>query len=454
MKKIEFFGASGGEVTGSNYLITADDDNQVLVDFGMFQGDKEIQKRNFEPLAFNAQGLQAVFLTHAHLDHCGRLPLLIYGGFQGKIYMTAPTRRFVEIILEDSARIAEKDQVQSPLYTQEEVWKVLKMIEIVKYDVEVNVGSFKGVFKDAGHILGSSSIVLTDVSGDKPESIVFSGDLGNTPQPLVKPTQYIDQADYVVMETTYGDSTHPKEDPAQIIQDEINAVEQSGGTLLIPAFAIERTQEVLHTIHHLKAEGKVKADTPVFLDSPMGIDVTAVYLDFKDFYSEELQNHPDIPFNFESLLITYEGWESRKIKEEPGAKVIIAGSGMMSGGRIMHHIINYLSDPKTRVLFVGYQAEETTGRKVLEGVQQVTVEDRKGVKTVPVRAHINEIKTLSSHADQPRLLTWLGHIKGVKKVFLTHGELPQQQAFQELVKTELKIQDVSLPKQGEEYSLN
>ncbi len=419
----------------------------------MFQGDKEMAKRNFEPLAFNAAGLQAVFLTHAHLDHCGRLPLLIYGGFKGKIYMTAPTRRFVEIILEDSARIAEKDQVNTPLYTNEEVLKVLKMIELVKYDEEVTTGSFKAVFKDAGHILGSSSIVLTDVSGDNPESIVFSGDLGNTPQPLVKPTQYIDQADYVVMETTYGDSKHPKEDPLQLIQDEINAVEKSGGTLLIPAFAIERTQEVLHAIHHLKDEGRVKADTPVFLDSPMGIDVTAVYLDFKEYYSEELQKHPNIPFNFESLLITYEGWESRKIKDEAGAKVIIAGSGMMSGGRIMHHIINYLSDPNTRVLFVGYQAEETTGRKVLEGAGQVTVEDRKGIKTVPVRAHISEIKTLSSHADQPRLLKWLGSIKGVKKVFLTHGELPQQQAFQEVVKKELKIQDVLLPSLGEEIAL-
>lgn len=453
MKQIEFLGAGSGEVTGSCYVLTAKDDNQALVDFGMFQGDHEITKKNLEPLSFNASGLQAVFLTHAHLDHCGRLPLLIYAGFKGKIYMTGPTKRFVEIILEDSARIAEKDTSKTPLYTNEEVWKVIKMIEVIKYDQIVTIGSFSAIFKDAGHILGSSSISVTDTSDPKDNTIIFSGDLGNTPQSIVRPTEYFDKADYVVMESTYGNSSHPKEDVSAILQDEINTVEKSGGTLLIPAFAIERTQEVLHLIHHLKEDGKVSADTPVFLDSPMGINATTVYMDFKEFYNDEIKSHTNIPFNFDGLLITYEGWESRKIKKETGAKVIIAGSGMMSGGRIMHHALNYLSDKNTRVLFVGYQAEETIGRKVLEGVGQVTIEDRKGLHIVPVKAHIREIKTLSSHADQPRLITWLSHIKGVKKVFLTHGELPQQETLTEKIKEELKITDIILPKLGETYTL-
>lgn len=453
MKAIEFHGSAGGEVTGSCYLITGEDSNQILVDFGMFQGEDDITKRNYDPLNFNVSGLKAVFLTHAHLDHSGRLPLLVYGGFKGKIYMTAPTKRFVEIILEDSARIAEMDTSQAPLYTQEEVWKVIRMIQVVEYEEKVTVGNFTATFKDAGHILGSSSIVISEETDTGTDTIAFSGDLGNTPQPLVKPTTYIDHADFVVMESTYGDSSHPDENVEQILQEEINAVEESGGTLLIPAFAIERTQEVLHAIHHLKEDGKVRPETLVFLDSPMGIDATTAYMDFKSFQNEEIHNHTNIPFNFEGLLITYEGWESRKIQKETGPKVIVAGSGMMSGGRMIHHVINYLADTTTRVLFVGYQAEETLGRQVLDGADQVVVEDRKGKKQVPVRAHIREIKTLSSHADQPRLIKWLGHMKGVKKVFLTHGEQPQREALAQKIREELKINEVYLPEQGQEYDL-
>jgi metallo-beta-lactamase family protein len=448
VKSIEFFGAAGDEVTGSNYLVTASDGSQVLVDFGMFQGSDELDRKNYDLLKFHPPSLTGVFLTHAHLDHCGRLPLLVYGGFEGKIYMTAPTRSFVEIILSDSARIAEKDRTKRPLYTMDEVDKVLRMIEIVPYDEEVKAGSFRAVFKDAGHILGSSSIILTDNESKK--SIVFSGDLGNTPQDLVKPTVYIDQADYVVMESTYGDKNHPTEDYRTIIQEEINAVEKAGGVLLIPAFAIERTQELLHIIHHLKKDGKVRAETPIYLDSPMGINVTEVYLDFQEFYSDEIKGHgEDIPFNFEGLNIIDEASQSRGILEVPPPKVIIAGSGMMSGGRIMHHGLNYLKHETTRLLFVGYQAEETMGREILEGAQNVVIDK----KQIPVRAKIRKIETLSSHADQQKLLKWVGHIKGVEKVMLTHGEKIQRETLSALITKELGIQQVILPHNEELVSL-
>lgn len=445
MKSVLFTGASG-EVTGSGYVVTAADGSQILVDFGMFQGTADQVKQNYDPFEFDARALQGVFLTHAHLDHCGRLPLLIYEGFNGKIFMTEPTGLLVNLILTDSARIAEMDVTKRPLYTSREVYKILDMVEIVDYGQEVSTGSFSAVFRDAGHILGSASIVITDTSSEQKQIIAFSGDLGNTPQELVRPTQYVEKADIVVMETTYGDSSHPDENAAAIIQEEINTIEKTGGVLLIPTFAIERTQEVLHILHHLKKNKHISIQTPIYLDSPMGITATNIYYEFPDFFNAEMQRHTDDPFSFPGLFITDDIKESREISKKPNPKVIIGGSGMMSGGRIMQHAKAYLPDETTRLLFVGYQGEDTMGREILEGAKQVVID-----KTViPVRAQIREIKILSSHADQPRLLQWLRQIHGVQQVFLTHGEQPQRETFGELVKKELGIQNVTLPQRGEE----
>lgn len=450
MHSLDFFGAANGEVTGSNYLLTGSDGNQILIDFGMFQGPEEMVERNYDLLQFHPPSLKGVFLTHAHLDHSGRLPLLIYSGYQGKIYMTPPTKALLTIILSDSGRIAEKDMKRKPLYTSDEVWKVLNLIETVEYDEEISVGNFRIRFIDAGHILGSASIEIIDTSGNQHKKIVFSGDLGNTPQDIVKPTEYINSADYVVMESTYGDSAHPEENAKQIILEELNAIEKSQGVLLIPAFAIERTQEVLHIIHHLKLEGKVTADMPVYLDSPMGTDATYVYLNFREYLNDEIRNHSDFPFNFEGLTIIDDFKESQDIKNQPNPKVIIAGSGMMSGGRIMQHAIHYLPHTSTRLLFVGYQAEETIGREILNGAKNVVINKTQ----IPVRAHIREIKILSSHADQPRLLKWLKSINGVEKVFITHGEKAEREALAEKIKTELNIPEIYLPEYNQKYVLS
>jgi metallo-beta-lactamase family protein len=448
MKSIAFIGAAG-EVTGSGYVVTADDMNQVLVDLGMFQGTEEQVKQNYGTLDFDASALQGVFLSHAHLDHSGRLPLLVYEGFKGKIYMTEPTSLLIQVILTDSARIAEMDVTKRPIYTSREVYKVLNMIELVEYNQEISVGSFQAVFRDAGHILGSASIELTDTSTEKRQTAVFSGDLGNTPQELVKPTQYIEKADFVVMESTYGDSSHPDENATQIIQEEINRIEEIGGVLLIPAFALERTQEVLHILHHLKKDKKIDIQTAVYLDSPMGITATNIYYDFPDYWNEEMQRHTDDPFSFPGLFITDDVRDSREISRKPNPKVILAGSGMMSGGRIMKHAKLYLPSERTRVLFVGYQGEDTMGREILDGAKNVFIDKT----SIPVRAAIREIKILSSHADQPRLVTWLEKIKGVQKVFLTHGEQPQRETFSGLIKDKLEIRDVVLPVNGEEHNL-
>jgi len=446
MKKIAFLGASG-EVTGSSFLVTAADNSQILVDLGMFQGPREVSSLNYQKLSFNPSHLQGVFLTHAHLDHCGRLPLLVFGGFQGKIYMTAPTLALIEIVLSDSAKIAEEDLKHDPLYGMDEVEKILQMVEVVEYDMPVTVGSFQATFRDAGHILGSASIEVVD-TGDK-KKVVFSGDLGNTPEDIVKPTEYIDSSDMVVMETTYGDKAHPEEDVAQILQEEINHVEQKGGVLLIPAFSLERTQELLHRIYHLKKDGKIAAETPVFFDSPMGIRATLIFKQFKEFYNHELQSHTDDPFSFEGLVVTEDARDSKEIIRAVEPKVIIAGSGMMSGGRILHHALNYLHLSTTSILFVGYQAEETLGRKILSGTKNVWINDRQ----IVVRAKIREIASMSSHADQPKLLKWLEHIKDVSQVFLVHGDIEQRRAFAEKVRQTLGMKNVILPENGESHDL-
>jgi len=446
MQNIEFFGASG-EVTGSCYVLTGSDGTKLLIDFGMFQGTEETVEKNYRVLPFNPSEIDAVLLTHAHLDHCGRLPLLIFGGFKGKIFMTTPTVSLIDVILSDSARVAQENMTFEPLYTMDQVDKVFKMIETTEYGKKVTHKEFDITFKDAGHILGSSSIYIHDTKSEK--SIVFSGDLGNTPEDLVKPTEYIQKADYVVMETTYGDSEHPKEDVMGILQEEINSIEERDGVLLIPAFSLERTQELLHKIHHLKKDGKIRGDTPVFLDSPMGIRATIIYKSFKTFYNDEIQSHTDDPFSFEGLVVTEEPRDSREILKALTPKVIIAGSGMLTGGRILHHVYNYLSFSSTRLLFVGYQAEETLGRRILNGSKNVLLNK----KNIKVKANIREIKTLSSHADQPKLINWLKQIKGVKKVFLTHGEEAQRQTFAELVNKDLGIEDIFLPADGDKAEL-
>jgi metallo-beta-lactamase family protein len=450
MSSITFLGASG-DVTGSCYLVKGEENNKILVDFGMFQGPRDLADLNYKPLAFNPAELRAVLLTHAHLDHCGRLPLLVYGGFDGKIYMTAPTRDLVEVILTDAAKVAEEKMEAIPLYGPEEVFKTLQMIEVIEYEQEFTIAEFSITFKDAGHILGSASIEVVDNASGK--KMVFSGDLGNTPEDIIKPAVYSDNADIVVMETTYGNTLHPQEDVSQILMEEINAIEDVGGVLLIPAFSLERTQELLHRIHHLKKDKKIRGDTPVFMDSPMGIRATEIFKEFKQFYNEEMQSHTSDPFEFEGLATTIESRDSKDIIKAIEPKVIIAGSGMLTGGRILHHAINYLPLKTTRILFVGFQAEGTLGRQIINGTKNIKIRDRKGFKQVQIRAAVRSITTMSSHADQPKLLTWLEHIKGVNKLFLIHGEQQQREAFAKLVQQKLGIQDIVLPMVGQEHDL-
>ncbi len=439
---------AAGTVTGSSFLLTANNGKSILVDMGMFQGMDETTQLNFAELKFDPRKLSGVILTHAHLDHCGRLPLLTMNGFGGKIYMTPATRSLYELTLLDAAKIGREGHSSHPiLYAEKDVHRVLFNSEMVEYHENFSIENFDIRLLDAGHILGSASAEVK-VDGKK---IAFSGDLGNTPEDLLAPTENITDADYVLMESTYGDRLHAKEDPEQVLMEEINAVEENSGALLIPAFSIERSQEILHIIDHLKRDKKVKDETRVYLDSPMAIKVTNIYKKYKQLYSPELKEHSktDDPFTFNGLDFVEDSKDSDKIHNFDGPKVIIAGSGMMHGGRIMNHAIRYLPLTTTHLLIVGFQGQGTTGRKILDGATEVRIYDQ----NVPVHAKVRKSSGMSAHADQPKLLNWIRKVKGVKQLFLIHGEDEARQILSGKINAEIGLSNITLPKLYEEADL-
>jgi len=447
--KIKFLGAAG-EVTGSSYILTSGSGRSIIVDLGMFQGVPELEKINYEPIDYDLSSLSGAVLTHAHLDHSGRLPLLLSHGYKGNIWMTPPTRDLTEISLYDTAKI-EKENGQQILYNHDLAVQTVLKFETVDYRIPKQVGDFMVTFRDAGHILGSASLEIVDQNPDSEfKKIVFSGDLGNTPEPLELPTEMIDSADVVVMESTYGDRLHPTSNPVEDVMKEINTIESSGGTLLVPTFSLDRTQELLHIIMHLKKDGKVKNETQIFIDSPMAEKATRVYIEYPKNFNLEVQNDLKIGdvFNFPELTVIGKGEESEAIHQNSAPKVIIAGSGMMTGGRIVNHAAYYLPMESTRLMIVGYQAVGTLGRKILNGDKTVYIN---GV-TINVKATITETQALSSHADQSQLMTWLKHIKGVKKLILTHGEEESREILSKKITEELGINDIFLPQMNQEIS--
>jgi len=442
--QIQFLGAAG-VVTGSCYVLTGESGQTVMIDCGLFQGTAEIEKNNFSPIECDCTQLSGIILTHAHLDHCGRLPTLLAQGFHQDVWMTPATRDITEISLYDAAKINAQDHPEHPLYEEKDVTDILNRVKTIEYDQPFSIGNFSITFRDAGHILGSAMVEIIDQSATSQlKKVVFSGDLGNTPQDLICPTAVINSGDVVVMESTYGDRVHPIEDSAAVLQSEIQAVEANSGTLLIPCFSIERSQELLHLCVHLKKEGRIKEGTPIYFDSPMAEKVTAVFEQYPQLYNEELKHEAKhgTPFHFPGLRVVMNQDVRAEMNGVEGAKVIVAGSGMMNGGRIVSHAQRYLPLATTRLLFVGYQSEATLGRSILEGQKSVKI---KG-EFIQVNATVNQTHSMSSHADQPKLLNWLARIEGVKKVFLTHGEDVSRQALAAKIQSELHISEVILPK--------
>jgi metallo-beta-lactamase family protein len=441
VRSIKFLGAAG-TVTGSGYLLQASTGEKLLIDLGMFQGITEVEQLNYRKLELDGSELVGAILTHAHLDHCGRLPMIVSKGFRGKVYCTEPTAALAEIVMFDSAKIARHDRDKPTLYTDSDVDHLLSNFRVVNYHQEFLVGPFKVRLVDAGHILGSASVLVEE--GGK--SIIFSGDLGNSPHEIVKDMEYFNKADYVVMESTYGGRNHPPRDGWEKLRQEVNSIEKSGSTLLIPAFSLDRTQVLLYMLKKLKEESKIKKDTVVFMDGPMGIRATEVYREFANIYKgsfKEYSRNGD-PFTFPGLEITMDAKKSKKISSFTGPKVIIAGAGMMSGGRILSHAVEYLPQKNARLLFVGYQADETKGRELFDGAVNLEIDE----ETVQVNAKITKANGMSGHTDQKGLLNWLSHIKGVRSVFLTHGDEDQRQILSK------KITNVQLPKLNQETLLH
>ncbi len=446
--KIYFYGACR-EVTGSNILVETAG-KKILLDCGFFQGFKTAEERNYAPFPYIPSEINFVVLCHAHLDHVGRLPKLYKEGFRGKIFATEPTIALANLVLDDTEKLMreEAERDNGPvLYTKEQVNGVMELFETVNYDQNVDAGSdIQLTLKNAGHILGSA-ICLLESEGKK---LVYTSDLGNKLSLLLNPPETIAEADYIICESTYGGRVHEdinirKEKLAEVINSTIS----QNAVLMIPSFAIERTQELLHDIDDFCSVSGCEKPT-FYLDSPLAEKVTDVFRRFTTYFNESLRSeHKDNNFfGLDRLHITSTVDESKQIEEAANPKIIIAGSGMMNGGRILHHAIKYLGDAKNTLLIVGYQAKGTLGRRLFEGDQTVKIFG----KEVNVSAQIKTIGSYSAHADMPQLIDWISKTKGVKKVFLVHGETDQSILLASEINKQLKIEAV-IPQLGENYDL-
>jgi metallo-beta-lactamase family protein len=430
--KIQLFGAAG-EVTGSAYYVQCEA-GRLLVDFGLFQGSKESEAQNKLPEQLPVKDLDAVVLTHAHLDHTGRLPLLTKAGYRGPIFATQATRELAALIVNDSAHLQEGEAERhnrkhpqqpkvEPLYTQEEAERILPRFQTVELGRPFE--PVKGVtvtLKEAGHMLGSTSIQLATTTGGKKRTVVFSGDLGPRGAPLLNDPEPFHEADVVFLESTYGDRDHrPLSQTLAECRTILQRAAARGGKMLIPVFAIGRAQDMMYHIAGMFRRGEVPV-FPIYLDSPMAIEALNIFKHHPELFdaeAKELWNSGVLTNELEALNVCRTAEDSRKLNDLKGPMMILAASGMCTGGRIMHHLLHNLSKPETEVLIVGYQGEGTLGRKLVDGVKKVSVLG----EPVEVRAQVSTMGGFSAHAGQTELLDWLACMaKSKPRVILTHGE--------------------------------
>ncbi len=449
---IQFLGAAG-TVTGSKHLLKTPDAN-ILIDCGLFQGLKSLRLKNREPLPITVSDIHTVILTHAHLDHCGYLPLLIKSGYKGKILMTPPTRDLAEIILRDSAKIQEEDADREnreglskhkpslPLYTVKDVETALKHFYVYSDNEWINLSpNIEFRFIKNGHILGSCFVEINCFG----KRIVFSGDIGRTHDEILNPPSVIEGADFLVMESTYGDRLHGtipvRDELAKIINDTIH----EKGNLLIPSFAVGRAQQLMHIVNQLKKEIHIP-NVPVFMDSPMGASATKVLHKYPAWHKlSEEECHAVC----HDINIITDFRDTQSVIKLKGSKIVIAASGMLTGGRVLEYLIHFIGDRKNTILLVGYQAEGTRGRALHNRAYEIKIYR----KYYRVTAQVKEISSLSAHADQQEMMDWMKQFKKKpQKIFLVHGEPQAQEAFRIKISDVLEIQSV-LPKQNEEHIL-
>jgi metallo-beta-lactamase family protein len=454
-----------GSVTGSNYLIESSEGKKVLVDCGLFQGGKQMEKRNWMDWGFDPKQISTLFLTHAHIDHSGRIPRLVKDGFQGEIITSPPTAELCGIMLLDSAHIQEMDaewQTRKnnrrakgpvlPLYDTEDAEASLKRLNPMERDQIIKVDpGIRARLRNAGHILGSSILELWIEENNKPIKIVFSGDLGKKDQLIVKDPHEIFDADYLFLESTYGNRRHRTFDESKAeLLEAIEYATSHGEKVMIPAFAVERTQEILYILGEFQREGHLP-DIPIYLDSPLAIKATEIFRKNKKYYDEEAQAIVDQgynPFDLPNLSFTRSTKESRDINESSGSAIIIAGNGMCTAGRIKHHLKHNLWREGASLVIIGYQAKGTTGRKIVEGAKQVRIFR----ENVTVKAKVFTIGGFSAHADQEDLMEWVAHFESEPQVFLVHGEVDACEILAKKIEEKFRL-TVHIPRWKEQLIL-
>ncbi|SDL37540.1 MBL fold metallo-hydrolase RNA specificity domain-containing protein [Kriegella aquimaris] len=443
--KIHFLGASG-TVTGSKYYLETPEQN-IMVDCGMFQGLKELREQNWQPLPIDASKIDVVLLTHGHLDHTGYLPRLVKEGFHGKIIGTAPTLAITSIILRDSAKIHEEDAERAnaegyskhhpalPFYNIKEAEKAIDLFQYGEKDEWIELSeNIRFKFRYNGHIIGATFIEL-DIFG---KVFVFSGDIGRKEDVLLSPPEHPKWADYLFMESTYGNKLHPKEDVEEILVTLIKETIHQKGNLIIPSFAVERLQSLMYVLWKLYKKNRIP-NIPIFIDSPMGNNVLSVFENNTDWHKLPIDECRAMCNHFNIITSYRDTW---KTIDDTRFKVVIAGSGMVTGGRVLTYLKQLIDIPTTTVLLVGFQAEGTRGRQLLEGAHEIKLFG----KYIPVKAKIEHFESLSAHADQEELLYWLSNIENIpEKVFLIHGEPLALDAFRVKIKDTFGWQ-VQIPK--------
>ena len=467
MASIEFWGGVG-TVTGSKYLVQGNG-GRVLVDCGLFQGFKELRELNWKEPPFDPRSLNAVLITHAHIDHTGYLPRLVKQGFNGPVYCSRGTADLLKILLPDSGRLQEEDadfrnrhnitkhKPALPLYTEDDAYAALELVNPVANTgetIQVAPGIRAG-FRIAGHILGSSLVLLEveNAGADgKQRRILFSGDLGHYDQPIIRDPVPPPACDYLLVESTYGDRLHDPEDPKVALARVINDSAERGAPVLIPAFAVGRTQELVYLIRELEDE-KAIPTLPVTVDSPMAAKTTSAYANRKEEHDEEyasILTQKRHPLRTHSMTTASSRQESKKLNDAKGARVIISASGMMTGGRVLHHALRLVPDPEATIIFVGFQAAGTLGRRILDGEPEVKILGQ----WVPVRCRVTKIGGFSAHADWGEVLRWLGGMEsGVpSRTFLTHGEPDAANAMAGHIKEKFGW-NVHVPQYGERFEL-